>query len=318
MMLICLLMIWIAGTFGPLKPYIQVVKQGNNTAEALQIEQTANGDLLSWLRQEAVSQTIPAIDAVNDRIWKAIPGYEGREVDIQATYRKFVESGFDRTTQSHNIPWVYKVIKPKVELNDLPPLPVFRGNPSKPMVAFMINVAWGDEHLQPMLDTLEKANVHATFFFDGKWLSSHTEMAKEIIARGHEASNHAYSHPDMSKLGEARQREEIDKTEQLLKKLGVTNRWFAPPSGDYSQLTVKIAAEQGLRTVLWTLDTIDWKNPPSWSVVAKVKAKVGAGTLILMHPTAASAGALDGMIKAIKSKGYELGTVSETLSSTRL
>ncbi|MBO9600483.1 MAG: hypothetical protein J7559_22015, partial [Cohnella sp.] len=41
-------------------------------------------------------------------------------------------------------------------------LPIYRGNPAKPMVSLMINVAWGDEYLMPMLDTLKAANVHAS------------------------------------------------------------------------------------------------------------------------------------------------------------
>ena len=82
----------------------------------------------------------------------------------------------------------------------------------------------------------------------------------------------------MSKLGEDRQREEIGKTEALLKKLGVNNVWFAPPSGDYNSNTVKVASEFGLKTVLWTLDTIDWMKPEPSTVVAKVASKAGPGT----------------------------------------
>jgi peptidoglycan/xylan/chitin deacetylase (PgdA/CDA1 family) len=40
--------------------------------------------------------------------------------------------------------------------------------------------------------------------------------------------------------------------------------------------------------------------------------------LILMHPTSASKHALEGMIHAVKAKGYRIGTVTETLSSDRV
>lgn len=74
--------------------------------------------------------------------------------------------------------------------------------------------------------------------------------------------NHAYTHPNMSTLSRARATAEIEKTKSLLKEsLGVTNTWFAPPSGDFDQETVDIAASLGLKTVLWTLDTVDWRNP---------------------------------------------------------
>ncbi|MNV64315.1 Bifunctional xylanase/deacetylase precursor [compost metagenome] len=112
---------------------------------------------------------------------------------------------------------------------------------------------------------------------------------------------------------------EIEKTKSLLKSsLGVENRWFAPPSGDYDQETVEIARELGLKTVLWTVDTVDWRNPSPDSVIAKITTKAEPGTLVLMHPTNASSKALRGMIRGIRAKGLTLGTVSETLSSERV
>jgi probable sporulation protein (polysaccharide deacetylase family) len=213
---------------------------------------------------------------------------------------------------------VYQDLKPKVGLGDLPLQPIYRGNSAKPMVALMINVAWGDEYLQGMLDILKEADVKATFFFDGSWLASHLDLARSIIAQGHEVSNHGYTHPNMSQMSNERQRLEIGRTEELLKKIGARNEWFAPPSGDYDERTVKIASEYGLRTVLWTLDTLDWMKPSPSTIVNKVSKKVGPGTLILMHPTESSQGALRGMIMVIQTKGYLLGTVSETLSSDRV
>lgn len=100
------------------------------------------------------------------------------------------------------------------------------------------------------------------FFLDGSWLSKNVELAKEIQKRGHEMSNHAYSHPNMSRLSAERAKLEISKTQDLLHKtLGVENRWFAPPSGDFNQKTVDIASSMGLQTVLWTVDTVDWRKP---------------------------------------------------------
>ena len=236
------------------------------------------------------------------------------EVDVEQTY--------DRMRQSPKetpIRYVYKEIPPKVGLDQLGSQPIYRANPNKPMVAIMINVAWGNEFLEPILKTLEKEHVKATFFLDGSWLKKNPDAAKLIQSYGHEMSNHAYSHPSMSRLDRTSAYNQIAKTEALLKStLQVNNRWFAPPSGDFNQMTVDVAAEQGLRTVLWTLDTVDWRHPPAGSVVRKIRAQVKQGSLILMHPTDSSRQALPGMIEAIKHKGLALGTVSETLSSKRV
>jgi peptidoglycan/xylan/chitin deacetylase (PgdA/CDA1 family) len=73
-----------------------------------------------------------------------------------------------------------------------------------------------------------------------------------------------------------------------------------------------------LRTILWTLDTVDWMKPTPDSIVRKISARVEPGSLILMHPTASSSGALEGMIREIRRKGLALGTVSELISPNRV
>jgi len=315
-MLLCFATVMAAGIYGPIKPYVQAVKSQSESILAL-TDDRKDDPLMEWIRKEAPSRNEAPVNAVIDRVWKAIPGYDGRVVDIQATYlkAKLIGSSPGRAAE---FPWVYKTLKPAVSLQDLPMQPIYRGNSAKPSVGLMINVAWGDEHLPKILSILKEADVKATFFFDGTWLSKNLDTAKQIMAQGHEVSNHAYTHPDMSKLGLERQRQEIGKTESLLKQLGAHNVWFAPPSGYYNEYTVKAASEFGLRTVLWTLDTIDWKHPEPSSVVDKVARKAGPGTLILMHPTPSTAGALRGMIREIKAKGLVPGTVSAALSPERL
>ncbi|WP_141500733.1 polysaccharide deacetylase family protein [Paenibacillus luteus] len=270
--------------------------------------------LMSIISAEADQRRIAPEDARIDRVWKAIPGYNGLEVDIPKT----LEAALKEPSQS-TIPYVFKEVEPKVKLNDLGAYPIYRGNANKKMISFMINVAWGNEYIDSILKSLKQENVKATFFLDGSWLKKNAEIAKQIQAEGHEMSNHAYSHPDMSALSRQDQYNQIAKTEALLKStLNVTNRWFAPPSGDFNSATVQIAAQSGLQTVLWTIDTVDWRKPPADSIVRKIAAKLEPGSLILMHPTASSRDALPGMIAAAKAKGYAIGTVSETLSSKRI
>ncbi|RUS46308.1 polysaccharide deacetylase family protein [Cohnella sp. AR92] len=321
-MLLCLVAILAAGRYGPISAYVQQVKSESKAERAFgneKEEDTLNG-LREWIRTEAKKRYEAPVNASLDRVWKAIPGYNGREVDVEATYEKAKSMGFRAGTGGgSSFPWVYREVKPDVNLPDLQPNPIYRGNSLKPMVGLMINVAWGEEYLPSILRTLDEEKVKATFFFDGSWLSKHVDIAQDILKKGHEASNHAYSHPNMSALGSVRQRQEIVKTENLLRtKLGVENKWFAPPSGDFNQRTVEIAREQGLQTVLWTLDTVDWKKPPASSVINKVYARAGAGTLILMHPTETTRDGLKGMIRAIRSKGLTPGTVSDTLSTERM
>ncbi|UUZ95683.1 polysaccharide deacetylase family protein [Paenibacillus sp. P25] len=285
-----------------------------HTAQGRRELQELRARTLEKIQAEAVRRKVAPVNATLDRIWKAIPGYNGLEVDIEQSMQLNEQQQFPDPPKL-----VFREVPPEVSLDQLGSHPVYKGNPNKPMVALMINVAWGDEYIPGMLDVLRKEQVQATFFFDGSWLKKNIATARKIQEEGHELSNHAYSHKNMSQLSRSQAVQEITKTQTLLEKeLGVKNTLFAPPSGDFNQATVDIARELKLRTVLWTLDTVDWRNPDPSSVVRKIATRVEPGTLILMHPTSSSSKALSGMIRSIKSKGLKLGTVSEVLSEKRV
>lgn len=301
---------------GSVRQYIHAVKNGDATlafGTFRGLSEEEKRELYNTIVAEAETYYKTPINATIDRVWKAIPGYNGLAVDIDRTY----EAALDMPLGSA-LPYRYTEIEPKIGLEQLGSVPIYRGNSEKKMISFMINVAWGNEYLEPILHTLRQEGVKATFFLDGSWLKNNVALAKQIQEEGHELSNHAYSHPDMRTLGREAQRGQIVKTESLLKELlGVENKWFAPPSGAYNDATVQIAKEQGLMTVLWTIDTVDWRKPPADAVLQKVRSKLEPGALILMHPTATTRDSLAGMIDIARERGLAVGTVSETLSSKR-
>jgi len=270
-------------------------------------------ELYAQIEAEAGNHKVEPINARIDRVFHAIPGYNGVEVDIEKTYEYNLQM-----VRGEKLRFIYKNTEPTIKLEDLGNHQIYKGNPNKKIIGFMINVAWGNEYIDSILHSLEQERIQATFFLDGSWLNKNKDIALKIQNAGHELSNHAYSHPDMANLSRSEQEKQITRTEELLKELNVNNKWFAPPSGSFNQTTIQVARDQGLLTVLWTIDTIDWKKPPASLIVSRVTTKLEPGALILMHPTNSTATALPEMIKIIKAKGYSIGTVSDTLSSERL
>ncbi|MFT9847807.1 polysaccharide deacetylase family protein [Aneurinibacillus sp. REN35] len=266
------------------------------------------------LKEVARTKNIAPIDARIDPVWKRVPGYNGLRVDEQATLTRMQQVGkWDESL------FVYQEVKPSVHIDQLAPAPIYRGNPEKPMVSVMINVAWGNEYLPAILKTLEKEKVKATFFLDGSWTKKYPDEVKKIVAAGHEVGSHAYSHPNMSTLSLSRMEQEITKTNAVIKEAtGITPTLFAPPSGDFDQRVVEMAARYQLKTIMWTADTIDWRKPSPEQWFRRVAPKVNNGVLILMHPTAPTAEALPRLIAHIKEKKLALGTVSDTLSTSRV
>lgn len=180
----------------------------------------------------------------------------------------------------------------------------------------MINVYWGTEYLDKMLEILKENDVTTTFFVGGTWAVKESDMLQKIYDAGHEIGNHGYYHKDQGKLSAEKNFEEISNTHKLVKSLiGVDMNLFAPPSGSYSKKTVEIATELGYKTIMWTdgRDTIDWRDKDSDLIYKRATKNCKGGDLVLMHPTQATANALDNIIKTLKQKGFQLCTVSENL-----
>ncbi|MGM0873716.1 MAG: polysaccharide deacetylase family protein [Bacillota bacterium] len=275
---------------------------------------THQDSLYEEIAAKAKEYYIPAQNAEIHRVWKATPGYNGLEVDVNESYKKMKGKGvFDESLL------VFRQVKPTVHLKDLPAEPIYRGHPDKPMVSFIINVAWGNEYIPDMLETLNKYHVKSTFFIEGRWAKENPEMAKMIVDAGHEVGNHSYTHPDMSQLSSSNIREQLVKTNEVIKSVtDSTPTWFAPPSGSFRDEVVKIAEEMDMGTVMWSVDTIDWQRPEPHVLVERVLSKVHNGALILMHPTSSTSESLETLILSIKQKGYSFGSVSMLVDEERL
>ncbi|UZJ77125.1 polysaccharide deacetylase family protein [Fictibacillus sp. KU28468] len=285
-------------------------------AQTTMVSKTQDNRLFEQLQKKAGEVNKPPINAAVDRVWKAVPGYNGVELDVDASYKKM--RGL-KTIDDKKL--VFKQIPPKVKLNDLPPSPIYKGNPEKPMVSLLVNVAWGNEYLPKLLKTMKEAHVHSTFFLDGSWVKKNPSLAKMILDEGHEIGNHAYTHPDLKKMTNERIRDELSSTNRVIEAtLGKKRipKWFAPPSGSYRDDVVKIAAEQKMKTILWTVDTVDWRNPDPGRMAESVVKKVHPGAMVLMHPTSSTADGLKRIIGGIKAKGYSIGTVSELMNEQRM
>ncbi|EIJ81452.1 sporulation protein, polysaccharide deacetylase family [Bacillus methanolicus PB1] len=288
--------------------YISLLK-----AKSIAVNQTTN-PLFQEINNRAGEYEKKPINAKIDPVWKAIPGYNGIKVDVPASYKKMKKDG-----KFNEEKLVYKQISPEVHLTDLPPAAVYRGNPEKPMVSFIINVAWGNEYLSGMLATLKKHNVSASFFLEGRWVKNNPELAKMIAEAGHEIGNHSYTHPNMKTLPPAEIIKEIKRTNEVIEATtGKRPKWLAPPSGSYREEVVKIASEFNMGTVMWSLDTIDWQKPAPEVLINRIIPKLHNGALILMHPTESTAKALDQLIMQIKQKNLKIDTVSSLLSEERI
>ena len=191
----------------------------------------------------------------------------------------------------------------------------YSGNADSRYVALMFNVYWGTEYIPSILDTLDEYEVKATFFIGGSWADDNAQVLKEIARRGHELGNHGYFHKDQSKLSEAENASEIDVCGRLVKQLtGVSPALFAPPSGAYGEAAVNAAQSLGYKVILWSKDTIDWRDHDQSIIYRRATQNVKGGDLILAHPTEETAAALPSVLRYYRDNNWQQVTVSENIS----
>lgn len=192
---------------------------------------------------------------------------------------------------------------------------IYNGNRNSNKVSLMINVYWGTEYLTEMLNVLNAYNVKTTFFVGGQWVEKEPEMLKQIVKNGHEIGNHGYFHRNHDKLSYSQNKEEISVCHTLVKNLtGINMTLFAPPSGAFNNTTLDVAAELNYKTIMWSKDTIDWRDKDDQLVLARATKNVVGGDLILMHPTSHTLNALPNILENLKNNNLVATTVSEVIS----
>jgi len=181
-------------------------------------------------------------------------------------------------------------------------------------VSLMFNVYWGTDEVYSILDVLDKYDAKSTFFIGGCWADDNVACLKEISARGHELGNHGYFHKDHAKINATQNRQEIENCNQFINlACGVTPTLFAPPSGSYGDVCLEVASSLNMKTILWSKDTIDWRDKDVRLIFNRATKDVQGGDFVLMHPMPATTEALDEVLNYYKTKNLQAITVTENL-----
>lgn len=191
----------------------------------------------------------------------------------------------------------------------------YEGNIDKKVVAFACNIDWGNENIQNMLDIFHKNNIKITFFPTGKWAEKNEDILKTIYKDGHEIGNHGYNHLDYDKLDYEKNKEEIKKAHDIINKiLDIEPKYFAPPSGAFNDNTIKASKDLGYDLILWSIDTIDWREDSVKNVIVdRVINNANNSAIVLMHPKEETVKALPEIISYLKENGYKIGTISDVI-----
>lgn len=174
-----------------------------------------------------------------------------------------------------------------------------------------------------ILDILKQYDVHGYFFSLGKNLGEsdgkkvintrNDMVVKRIIDEGHILANHSYSHAILTKLDEAGRTGELDKTNALINKSkGQSNTLFRPPYGSRDKELDKLAAKDGMISVMWNIDSMDWADPIPESIADRTMLeleKTKKGILLFHDIHKQSVLALPSILTALAERGYRVVTL---------
>lgn len=265
-----------------------------------------------------------------------VVGYSGHIVREGETLDMIAERGGSSTSIISNYNRLYHdpppgrpLIIPRLAgyVSNLPeePILVHRGATDRPWVALTVDLEYGESALRHMLAILRERNIRITFFVLGSWIEQYPDLARQIVADGHEFANHSLTHADFRKLSDDQIANELAQTDRLVFDVtGSTTRpFFRPPYGHYDDRVLLTSIRQGYLPIYWTIDSYDAvghvKSPEELihQITNSRSPEELHGAIILTHCCGrdSSAQALPTILDRLTEMGFEVRTLSEVLGS---
>jgi peptidoglycan-N-acetylglucosamine deacetylase len=178
-------------------------------------------------------------------------------------------------------------------------------------------------HTKELLDILRAYEVPATFFLLGKNAAQYPHLVRQMYQAGHEIGNHSYSHEPLIFKSVAFIREEIEKTDQLIRQSGYQGTiHFRAPYGRKLIWLPWILYKAKRPHILFDVIPDDWASPGVETIVNRIVAQTKPGSIILCHDgngdekglnRSQTVQAIPLVIEKLSGAGYQFVTISELL-----
>jgi peptidoglycan/xylan/chitin deacetylase (PgdA/CDA1 family) len=212
-----------------------------------------------------------------------------------------------------------------ITVNGSPARVLARGIETRPRVALTFDAGSDAGYTSQILDTLARYRIYGSFGLTGDWANVYPDLVRRIAANRHQMLNHTLNHPSFtgystssSPISPARRIAQLVAAEQTLVRIaGVgAGAYWRPPYGDYDDAALRQSGAVGMsRCTMWTIDSLGWDGLSAAAIRDRVLSRISNGAIVLFHVGSASqdGNALDGIIRSLRSSGYQFGTVRQTV-----
>ena len=174
------------------------------------------------------------------------------------------------------------------------------------------------KNVDQLLPLLNEYNAKSTFFLIGNEIEKHPEEAKKLVEAGHQIGNHTYSHKRMVLKSPSFIKEEIEKTDELIRSIGYEGDIdFRPPYGKKFVGLPYYLNKTNRETIMWSLDPETYYTSVD-EKINYVMENIQPGSIILLHPmydqTGGTLQVVETILKKLTNEGYRFVTVDELQS----
>jgi len=201
-------------------------------------------------------------------------------------------------------------------------LPRLDGQGRAGSVALTFDDGPDPESTPALLDLLADLDVRATFFVLGQMVQAAPDLARRLVADGHEVALHGWHHRNSLLVsGRGLQASLAQALDLLADTTGVRPRWYRPPYGVMTAGTVRSARNLGLDTVLWGAWGRDWTQTATpASVLRRLAPDLSGGVTVLLHDSDSTSepgswrstlGAVRPLVSELRDRGLGVGPLRD-------
>ena len=182
----------------------------------------------------------------------------------------------------------------------------------KKLIAFTFDDGPSYIETNKLLDNLNKYNARVTFFVLGSRVNNYKDTLTKAYKMGNTIGSHTYSHSNLLKLDNYSVMDEIKKTNEAIKNItGNETIYLRPP---YGNINSNIKNISNMYTILWDLDTEDWKYKDKDRIADYIVSNAHDGAIVLLHDLYETS--VDGALLAmerLEKEGYAFVTIDEMI-----
>lgn len=164
--------------------------------------------------------------------------------------------------------------------------PLYMIETNEKVVALTFDDGPSNTRTPAVLELLNQYNVTASFFMLGKNIEKHPEIAQSVYKQGHLLGNHSYNHPRLIFKSPTFIRDQIVKTDLLIKSSGQKDvKYFRPPYSSKFIILPLVLQTLNKKLVTGTYDPPSEYMMPydAGNVAHEVIKNTEPGSIIYLH-----------------------------------